>query len=215
MTEPRSQPANAAERNGIGILGGSFNPPHATHLRLCRSALEQLPIREVRVIPAGDHPHKRGPGMAPAAHRLEMCRLSFAGDPRLVVDDRELRRAGPSFTIDTLAELAAEHPGRRLFFLIGSDNLPLLPTWRDARGILARCTVVTWPRQNHPVDDRTIDALPFPAAERATLRANVLAMPADAIAATDLRARLARGDTDLPELDEAVRAYIAAHRLYR
>lgn len=214
MSAPGSQP-DAAERNGLGILGGSFNPPHTTHLRLAQSALQQLPIAEVRVIPAGDHPHKRNRDMAPAADRLAMCRLQFAGDPRLVVDDRELRRAGPSFTVDTLAELAAEHPGRRLFFLIGSDNLPLLPTWRDVHGILARCTVVTWPRQHHPVDERTLAALPLTPAERATLLAHVLAMPADAVAATDLRARLRAGRTDLPELDEAVRAYIDAHRLYR
>jgi nicotinate-nucleotide adenylyltransferase len=215
MTEPRSQACHAAERNGLGILGGSFNPPHASHLRIARSALEQLPIAAVRVIPAGDHPHKGSTEMAPAADRLAMCRLQFAGDPRIVVDDRELRRAGPSYTVDTLAELAAEQPGRRLFFLIGSDNLPLLPTWRDVHGILARCTVVTWPRLHHRVDDAVLAALPLTDAERATLRAHVLQMPADAIAATDLRARLRQGSTDLPELHEAVRAYIAAHRLYR
>src|SRR5688572_10809533 len=109
--EPR---AKARERTGIGVLGGAFNPPHRTHERLAAFALRQLPIAELRVIPAGDHPWKGGHDMAPAAHRLEMCRLAFGALPGVIVDDRELRRRGPSFTVDTLAELAAESPGRRL-----------------------------------------------------------------------------------------------------
>lgn len=212
---PANHDQGPATKTGIGILGGSFNPPHRTHLRLARTALLHLPIREVRAIPAGDHPHKRALDMAPAKDRLAMCRLQFAGEPGVVVDDREVRRQGPSFTVDTLAELAAEHPHCPLFFLIGSDNLPLLPTWRDVHGIFARCTVVTWPRAGHPIDRAQVDALPLHPDERASLLAHVLPLAADAIAASDLRRRWQQGERELPELLPAVRNYLAAHGLYR
>jgi nicotinate-nucleotide adenylyltransferase len=216
---PPGAPGTPAPRGGgvrgLGVLGGSFNPPHATHLRLTRSALARLPIAEVRVIPAGDHPHKQGRDMAPAHHRAAMCRLLFAREPGVVVDERELHRAGPSFTVDTLRELRAEQPERPLWFLIGSDNLPLLPTWRDVHGILALCTVVTWPRAGHPVTPEVVARLPLPPAAQQSLLAHVLDVPADAIAASDLRARWRAGEHDLPELAPDVRAYIAAHGLYR
>jgi nicotinate-nucleotide adenylyltransferase len=152
--------------------------------------------------------------MAAAPHRLQMCRLLFAGEPGILVDDRELRRPGPSFTADTLAELAAEHPGRALFFLIGSDNLPLLPTWRDHHRILGLATVVTWPRAGCPVRAADLESLDLTRAERSSLLANVLDAPADAVSASDLRARWRSGEHDLPELAEPVRRYVAEHRLY-
>lgn len=212
MTSSKSP---AVARSGIGVLGGSFNPPHTTHLRLARAALQLLPIAELRVIPAGDHPHKRGGDLAAAADRLAMCRLQFAGEPGVVVDDREQRRPGPSFTIDTLRELRAEFPGRQLWFLIGSDNLPLLPTWRDVHGILAACTIVTWPRAGHPVTPDVLAGLPLSAVERTELLANVLDQEPDRVAASDLRERLRRGERGLPELLPAVADYVQAHGLYR
>src|SRR5688572_19347901 len=135
--QPRTQDRaaldqKASERTGLGVLGGAFNPPHRSHERLAAAALARLPIAELRVIPAGDHPWKRELDMAPAADRLAMCRLAFGHLPGVIVDDREVRRAGPSFTVDTLAELAAEAPGRRLFLLIGSDNLGQIAQWRDS-----------------------------------------------------------------------------------
>jgi nicotinate-nucleotide adenylyltransferase len=201
-------------RDGIAVLGGSFNPPHATHLRLVRAALAQLPITEVRVVPAAEHPHKRNQDMAPAADRLAMCRLAFAAEPRVVVDDRELKRAGPSFTVDTLREIATEHPGRRLFFLIGSDNLLLLPTWRDHHGILAQATVVTYPRAGHPVSVADLAAVDLTAVERRSLLEHQLDAPADAVSATELRLRWRGGERQLPEIPPDVRRYIEDHRLY-
>jgi len=216
MTDRPEPPGAASTRHpGIGVFGGSFNPPHRTHHRLAQAALRTLPIDTLLVVPSGDHPHKRGRDMAPAADRLAMCRLAFADLPGVRVDDRELRRTGPSFTVDTLRELAAEHPGTPLYFLIGSDNLAQLPTWREPAAILALCTVVTYPRAGHPVGPTELDALPVPATERERLRAHVLTLPADAVAASDLRARWRHGERDLAELAPAVRDYIAAHDLYR
>jgi len=211
-----ASPAEATpERPGLAVLGGSFNPPHATHRRLVEAALAGLPVDRVLVIPAGDHPHKRNTDMAPAEDRLAMCRLAFADLPGVTVDDRELRRMGPSFTVDTLASLRTEHPGRHLYFLIGSDNLPLLPTWREPERLFALCEVITYPRLGHPLDDAAFAALPLPAELRRRLRDHVLEVPADAIAASELRRRWRAGDHDQPELHPEVRTYIQAHGLYR
>ncbi len=206
--------AHAPAPRGLGVFGGSFNPPHASHRRLVEAALAQLPIDRLLVIPTGDHPLKRGDDMAPAADRLAMCRLAFGDQPGVAVDDRELRRPGRSFTVDTLAELAAEHPGRRLFFLIGSDNLAILPQWREPARICELATLATYPRLGHPVDAAALAALPLPPAARAAVAAHVLDLPADAVASSDLRARWRRGERTLPEVAPAVRDYLAAHGLY-
>lgn len=204
----------AARADGIAVLGGSFNPPHGTHRRIAAAAFAHLPISELRVLPAGDHPHKRHRDMAPAAHRLAMCRLLFADLPHVVVDDREVRREGPSFTVDTLAELQREHPGRQLFLLVGSDNTPLLPTWRDHHRILALATVVTFPRADAPLDAAALHRVDLSAREREDLLAHVLPMAADAVSATAIRARLRAGERDLPELAPAVEGYLRTHHLY-
>ena len=200
---------------GLGVLGGAFNPPHRSHVRLVAQALRQLPIRELRVIPSGEHPHKRSRDLAPAADRLRMCQLAFADLPDVVVDDRELRRPGPCYTVDTLAELRAEFPADRLYFLIGSDNLPLLPTWHQHHRLLALATVVTYPRAAHPIDAAALAGLDLTDQERAALVANALQGPADDTAASDLRARWRAGERDLPEVPPPVRAYLESHDVYR
>lgn len=209
----REVPAPAASL-GIAILGGTFDPPHRTHRRLAEAALAHLPVAEVRIVPAGDHPHKRLRALSPAADRLAMCRLAFGDLAGAVVDDRELRRAGPSFTVDTLAEIAAEQPGRPLFFLIGSDNLPLLPTWHDHHRILALATIVTLPRAGFPVLAERLAALPLTADERRRLLDHVLPLPADDVAATAVRTRWRAGERDPEDVAPAVRRYIADHSLY-
>jgi nicotinate-nucleotide adenylyltransferase len=201
-------------RPGLGVFGGAFNPPHLSHRRLCAAALARLPIARLLVMPTGDHPLKRSHDMAPAADRLAMCRLAFGDLPGVAVDDRELRRPGPSFTVETLAELAEQHPGTPLYLLVGSDNLRILGLWREPERILALATLVTYPRTGHPVDAATLAALPVSAAARERIAAHVLDLPADGVAASDLRARWRRGERDLPELAPAVRDYLAAHGLY-
>lgn len=200
--------------SGLALLGGAFNPPHLSHRRLVEAALQQLPVAELRVLPAGDHPHKRGRDMAPAEHRLQMCRLAFGSLPRVVVDDRELRRNGPSFTVDTLQQLHDEAPLRRLFFLVGADNLPLLPSWHQHHRILQLATVVTFPRAGFAVDAAVLQGLDLTAAERESLLAHVLPFAADATAASRVRRSLRPGDGAPGELDPAVFDYIRSHHLY-
>ena len=199
---------------GIAVYGGSFNPPHRTHRRICEAALAQLPVDELRLLPAGDHPHKRSERLAPAAHRLAMCQLAFADLPGLVVDDRELRRAGPSFTVTTLEELRREQPGRQRWFVLGADNLPLLPSWKDHHRILELARIATFPRLGFAIDASSLEGLDLTTAERANLLAGRLQLEPDAISASDLRARLSRGESSIPELDPRVEGYIRAHGLY-
>lgn len=199
---------------GLCLFGGSFNPPHQTHRRIAAAALLQLPVSALRVLPAGDHPHKQDRDMAPAAHRLAMARLLFASLQGVEVDDRELRRPGPSFTVDTLQEIRAEQPARPLFLLIGSDNLPLLPTWRHHHRLLELATVATYPRRGHAVTAEVLAALDLTAPERDDLLRHVLVTEPDDVSATALRAALRQGRRDLPELGAEVEDYIRRHHLY-
>ncbi len=199
---------------GLAIFGGSFNPPHRTHRRIVQAALAQLPIDEVLVMPAADHPHKRDRDMAPVEARLELCRIAFAAIHGAVVDDREARRAGPSYTVTTLADLAREHPGVPLWFVIGSDNLPLLPTWREHHRLLALARFATFPRLGAPVDEAALRALDLSRDELARLLAAQLQLEPDAVSATAIRERLRRGERDLAELDPEVEARILELGLY-
>lgn len=137
--------------NGLALFGGAFNPPHLTHRKIIVAAKEQLPVQTVVILPAGAHPHKQTPAhqLAPADARLELCQLAFGDLPYVRIDDRELRRAGLSYTVDTLIELRNENPDTTLFWIIGSDNLPLLHTWRQPDRILELATIVTYPRKGH------------------------------------------------------------------
>ena len=200
---------------GLAVLGGSFNPPHTSHLRIGREALAQLNVERLLVIPSGDHPHKRAQDLAPAEHRLAMARLAFAGVDGALVDDRELRREGPSFTVDTLAELRRQAPRSRIYFLIGSDNLPLLPTWHDHHRLLRLTTVVTWPRTGYPIEPRTLDHPDLSSAERAALLANTLRLPSDGVSASELRTSLRTGQAAPAALPSDVADYIREHGLYR
>lgn len=204
----------ARQRTGLALFGGAFNPPHRTHRRLVEAALQQLPVQQLRVLPAGDHPHKHEAGMAPAAARLRMCQLAFAGLPDVVVDDRELRRQGRSYTVLTLQELHDEAPARPLFFLLGADNVPLLPSWHEHHRILQLATVVTFPRRGCRLDAAQLAGLDLTDAERQRLLAHVLPFDADDVAASTVRAALARGAVAVPDLDPEVLRYIVAQHLY-
>lgn len=204
-----------ASRAGIAVYGGAFNPPHRTHRRVCEAALAQLPVERMLILPAGDHPWKRDGQLAEGAHRVAMCRLAFDGLAGALIDEREVRRGGVSFTVDTLQELSDENPGRPLWFVIGADNLRQLPLWRDHHRILRLARVATFPRVGWSVDEAALDGLDLTAAERASLLAGALRLAPDTVAASDVRARLARGERGIAELDPRVEAYAVQHELYR
>lgn len=133
----------------IGILGGSFNPVHNGHLGLARRAIASLALDRLLVIPANISPFKVAPKASESAitfDRLALVRSAFASIAGVVVDDREMRRGGVSYAIDTVREIAAENPGAELFFIVGEDAAAGLPRWKDYDELQRLCRFVPFPR---------------------------------------------------------------------
>ncbi|MBB1518020.1 nicotinate-nucleotide adenylyltransferase [Aquipseudomonas guryensis] len=207
----------------IGILGGTFNPVHIAHLRGALEVAEQLALDELRLIPSARPPHRAAP-QATAEQRLAMVRLAVASEPRLAVDDRELRRDKPSFTIDTLeslrGELAAED---QLFLLLGWDAFCGLPTWQRWQELLQHCHILVLQRPD--ADSEAPEALRDLLAARSVNDPQGLVGPSGqiafvwqtplAVSATQIRHLLAEGRSVRFLVPDAVLAYIQNHGLYR
>jgi nicotinate-nucleotide adenylyltransferase len=207
----------------IGLFGGTFDPPHAGHLALAEWARERLRLDEVVFMPAGRPPHKRGRRVSPAADRLAMTRRAVRGFPAFRVSSHEARRAGPSFTVDTLRALRRQHPGARLFLLMGADSLDEFHTWRDPAGIAALATLVVAARPGERAPARaahgrrTPAPRPVPGRRGAPAAARVVWLdnPGLAISSSMLRRRAAAGRTLRVLVPDAVSAYVRRRRLYR
>lgn len=196
----------------IGILGGSFNPPHLGHLTMAHTALEARGLDRVLFVPAAIPPHKTNHGaMASAEQRLEMTRLAIEGEPRFEVCDDEIRRGGISYTVDTLRRLLAALPAAELFLIVGADTLRELPTWRNIETILGLCTVISIARPGYDAAAMR-PVLPAPWPEK--LLANVIVGKPQDISSSDIRARLSRGEPIAHLVPAAVARYVAAQKKY-
>jgi nicotinate-nucleotide adenylyltransferase len=184
-----------------GIFGGSFDPVHMGHLTVARAAVDLLQLDRLHLVPANTQPLKQAQAAAPAAHRLAMLRLAVGDGGRIVVDDREIRRGGVSYTVDTVRDFTREFPEDQLSLLVGADAASELDRWRDSDEVaeVARIVVLTRPGVDVPVHG-VVD--------------QVLTVPAVAVSATDIRDRVRRNETIAGLVPEAVAAYIASHRLY-
>lgn len=193
----------------LGLFGGSFDPPHAGHLQLARTALAHLALDELLWIPAGQ-PWQRQHRLAGGEHRAAMVHAAIAGEPRFRLDRRELERQGPSYTLDTVRELRAERPGAALFLLIGEDQYQRLPTWHGWQDLLALVTLAVAGRGAVRPPPAALAEVPH-AVER-------LPMPPMDISATAIRQHLARGGSALAlapaMVPEQVAGYIDRHPLY-
>jgi len=199
----------------IGFLGGSFDPVHRGHLELATACLEAVPLHRVVFVVAGTPPHKLGRALAPAVHRVEMVRLATREDARFAVDDRETRREGPCFTIDTVRELREAFPGDELFWIIGADTLPELPTWRDALTLLDRIAVVSATRPGFDVERALADLEASIGPDRVRALAELfVAMPPVDVSSTEVRERVRQGRSIEALVPEAVRRYVEANGLY-
>ena len=184
----------------IGLLGGSFDPPHVGHLLTASDAVEALGLDRLVLVPAANQPLKRGQH-AEAMHRLAMVRLLAGADPRMVVDPIETDRGGLSYTVDTLAAYAARYPDAERFFLVGADVVESFPRWREPRRIQALATVA--------VLERGGDAVPLHEGMVAVATRRI------DISSTEIRARVRAGLPIRGFVTDAVAEYIVAHRLYR
>lgn len=199
----------------IGMFGGTFDPPHRAHLRLAQAAIAELGLARLHVVPTG-HAWYKERSLTVADHRLALCQIAFADMPWTRVDARELRRAGPSYTMDTLRELQAENPAATLVLLIGTDQATFFHAWHGAEEVLQRAHIAIAVRGDEPQSARTRDpaqALPGLAADPARIR--FLRLPPVALSATLVRARVAGGAAVTGLVPPGVAAYIAHHHLYQ
>ena len=191
----------------IGILGGTFDPPHAGHVAAAVAAHQQLSLDEVRVIPAGQAPLRSSVPVASAADRVAMCRLAFAEHPWAVVDERETLRAGTSWSVDTARELAREHPDALRVWILGADQLARLDRWKDVGELCGLVEFAILSRYG-------ISTLP-PASLAAVIRLTVLKAQEVQVSSTALRAALRRGDSPRNGLPLGVARHIDGRSLYQ
>jgi len=196
----------------VGILGGTFNPPHLAHLVCAAEAAEQLELERVLLTPVAAAPHKEAVQDPGAQERLELCRLAVSGDDRLGVCDLEVRRGGLSYTVDTLRALHAQTPEDDLTFIVGGDIALGLPSWHEPQAVLGLATIAVAEREG------TVHA---DVAER--LRAHFpdapppvfFDMPRLDISSSQIRRRVAEGRSIKHLVPDPVAERIARGRLYR
>jgi nicotinate-nucleotide adenylyltransferase len=191
----------------IGLMGGTFDPPHLAHLAIAEAAREHFSLERVIWLPAGDPPHKRTVTVTPQEHRYAMTLLATAENPHFEVSRLELERQGPSFSVLTLGHFTHTHPEAQIYFIIGADSLQELMTWHRPEEIvrLARIVAVT-----RPGSELTLATLPTGFARRIDL----LPLPGIPISSTDLRRRVAAGESVRYLTPAPVEAYFRKHRLY-
>ncbi|MDQ3090573.1 MAG: nicotinate-nucleotide adenylyltransferase [Actinomycetota bacterium] len=194
----------------LGLLGGTFNPPHLGHLLCAQEAHTQLGLSRVQLLPVALPPHKEIAGDPGPRTRLELCGLAVGGDDRLGVSDLEVRRGGPSYTADTLRELHARAPEDELTFIVGGDMALSLPTWREPEAVLELATVAVAERSGAARQD-IIDRL---AGIGAADRVRFFDMPRLDVSSSEIRARVAEGRPIRYLVPDAVAAHIEQRGMY-
>ena len=196
----------------IGVLGGTFDPVHYGHLLVAETCREQLGLNEVRFIPAAVPPHKLDERITDGHARADMLKLAVSGYPEFIVDRRELKRTGPSFTVDTLTELHGEFPGAEIFFLMGADSLRDLLTWRDPSRIAQLAALVACNRPGLPpiLPSQIVDWVGAEIAPRVIS----IQIPGTDLSATELRERVRSGRSLRFRTPRAVEAYIQHNAIY-
>jgi nicotinate-nucleotide adenylyltransferase len=195
----------------IGILGGTFNPPHLGHVVCAQEAVAQLGLDRVVLMPVAVPPHKEAADDPGAAVRVELCRLAAGDDPRLSVSTLEVDRGGPSYTADTLREIHATGPGDDLTFIVGGDMAFSLPTWREPEAVLSLATLAVAERSGVRREDIAQRLAPLGGADRVRF----FDMPRLDVSSSDIRRRVAAGQPIRYLVPDAVAIEIEARDLYR
>jgi nicotinate-nucleotide adenylyltransferase len=205
----------------VGILGGTFNPPHIGHLTLARCALLELELERVVLMPAREAPHKAAGEDPGAGHRLRMCRLSVGDIEGLTTCALEVERAGPSYTVDTLRAMHASHGDAQLTFIVGADAARTLPSWREPGELLELADLAVAEREGAGRGEvlRAVaasrSAVAGSSGELAASGVCFLEMPTVPVSSSLVRERVARGEPVDELVGSAVARYIAEHDLYR
>jgi nicotinate-nucleotide adenylyltransferase len=196
----------------VGILGGTFNPPHLAHLVCASEAAAQLALDRVLLTPVAVPPHKEAHADPGAAERLELCRLAVAGDERLGVCDLEVVRGGSSYTVDTLRELHARDPEDHLTFILGGDIALGLPNWHEPEAVLGLATLAVAERTGAARGD-VAERLEEAFGGRPSLE--FFDMPRIDISSSEIRRRVAAGRSIRYLVPDLVADRIEQERLYR
>jgi nicotinate-nucleotide adenylyltransferase len=195
----------------IGILGGTFNPPHMGHLVMAQEALDQLDLDRVVLMPVAVPPHKEAAEDPGAAARVELCRLAVAGDERLDVSTLEVERGGASFTVDTLRELHDLEPEHDLTFIVGGDMAQSLPAWREPEAILGLARLAVAEREGVRREDIARRLDPLHDGDRVVF----FDMPRIDVSSSSIRRRVAEGRPIRYLVPDAVAEAVAERGLYR
>ncbi len=197
---PRSRPGDNLAR--VGILGGTFDPPHIAHIAIARAALKELGLSKVIFIPARTQPHKTTRPVAPPVDRVNMLRLALGGEDSFEISDIEMSREGPSFTVDTLEELKGHRPFDRFYLLIGADNVSEIETWHRPDRIFELATVAAANRPNYKIEGQFAHAIVY------------FPMPPTDVSSTAIRERVQSRQPITGMVAPEVEEYIAANGLY-
>jgi nicotinate-nucleotide adenylyltransferase len=196
----------------IGVLGGTFDPIHMGHLIIAEEVRARLDLAEVLFVPAGQPLLKLNNAISPSEHRVEMVRLAIADEPAFKLSAMEIERPGPSYTVDTMAELRSQiGAGDKLFFILGWDNLIQLPRWHEPSRLVTLCRLVPVPRVGHPTPDLDSLEAAVPGLSQSLI---MLDTPQIEISSSEIRDRVARGLSIHQLVPEPVERYIKQHWLY-
>ena len=196
----------------VGLLGGTFNPPHLAHLVCAQEALVQLGLDRVLLVPVGVAPHKEVEAEPGVEHRIAMCEAAVAGDDRFAVSRADVDRSGPAYTVELLRAVRDESPDDELWFIVGGDMAHSLPSWREPEAVLELATLAVAEREGVRRADITerLGVLPGAGA-----RVDFFDMPRLDISSSLLRRRAAAGGPLRYLVPDAVAGYIDREGLYR
>lgn len=196
----------------IGVMGGTFDPIHIGHLAIGEEAREALALDVVLFVPAGTPPHKPAASVTAVEHRVAMVVLAIAGNPAFELSRVEIERPGPSYTVDTVEDLARRHPDADLHLILSAETFAELPSWHEPARLFEAARIAVVPREGYPAPDPAWLAAAFPGRES---RVSYLEGPRLGLSSTTLRDRVAAGRSVRYLVPEAVEGYIREHGLYR
>lgn len=201
-----------SSKTRVGLMGGSFDPIHLGHITIAGEARDALQLSHVLFLPSGRPPHKAHLGASPA-QRLEMTRLAVEPLPWAQASDVEVCRQGTIYTVDTLQILSSQHPEAAFYYIIGADTLLDLPNWRNTQKVCTLCRFICLHRPG--VADEAIGTALEDLRTRYGAQVHLVPASGPDISSTEIRRRVARGQSTEGLLPGAVRAYIDRENLYR
>lgn len=195
-------------------MGGSFNPLHIGHLIMAQDAMERFELDRVVFIPCANPPHKPELVLISAVHRVAMLHLAVEDNPCFEVSDIEIRRGGISYTLDTMDALQVEYPGEKLYFIIGGDSLQDLHGWRNSVELVDRYDFISLVRPGVKVPE-TPEDLKVPAHSARRLLDHIVSVHQIDVSSSEIRRRVAEGQSIRYLVPTCVEMYIHEHGLYR